>query len=408
MKNNEKKMLEASQIAYLSCLEVGEKNLLLEGKKPPFNVKDLILSTISLRDVKELMKLDGKDIDNASFQDIINYSDLSDRDKGIITELSNEALEWRIIDIHDTTPTNGFYGCVIETSDENAIIGIRGSEGLNDYRGAIYDWVESDFGLLNNEGTIQTEETERYALQLAESHILDKYKTIDACGHSLGGNLASHFAVACASYKETESICGKLGQIYNFDGPGVSEEYINKNLEAIDIVSNKITHYKWSPVGSLLYDLPGVNEVYLKTRKYYGDGDFKDKIGYYTFGKHDTRSLIFDENGQAERGNEGVLAKSLGAMSHKFEQFPELTHAVSAFAHATIGKMIYQKEDGSIGFKLPFTRPADEYLLEEQQDLRTTHSDLINDVIDEVKTYITNALDKLPQLSMENRLEFER
>ena len=409
MENNEKKMLEASQIAYLSCIEVGEKNLILEGKTPPFNVKEVILSTISMRDIKELMEADGKDIDNASFKEIIAYSDLSDWDKGLIQELSEESLRWNVVDIHDTTPKNGFYGCVIETSKDNAIVGIRGSEGLEDYRGAIYDWVESDFGLLNSEGTIQTEETERYATQLAENHILDKYKTIDACGHSLGGNLASHFAVACASNKKTESIYDRLGKVYNFDGPGVSDEYLDRHSTAISKVSDKITHYKWSPVGSLLYDLPGVNEVYLKTRKYYGDGNFKDKIGYYTFGKHDTRSLIFDENGEAERGKEGVLAKSLGSISHGFEQFPNATNAVSAIAHATIGKMIYQKEDGSIGFKIPYTKPADEYVVTtEHKTLKEKYEGLVNNVVDRVKTYTTDVLEKLPEIQTNNRLAFER
>ena len=411
MENSEKKMLEASQIAYLSCIEVGEKNLILEGKKSPFNVKDLILSTISLRDIKELMEADGIDFDNATFKEIIQYSDLSDWDKGLIQELSNEALSWKIVDIHDTTAKNGFYGCVIETSEENAIVGIRGSEGLNDYAGAVNDWVKSDFGLLNSEGTIQTEEVDRYAIQLAENHILDKYEKIDACGHSLGGNLASHFAVACASNMKTENIYDKLGQISNFDGPGVSDEYLDLHSTAINKVSDKITHYKWSPVGSLLYSLPGENEEFLKTRKYYGNGNIKDKIGYYTFGKHDTRSLIFDGDGMAERGKEGILAKSLGDFSHEMEQIPNTTNAIASLAASTIGKMIYQKEDGSIGFKLPFTgRASDDYrnAPTTYQNMKIKCGDLVNGMVDRVKDYTTGILDKLPDRQNDSRLAYER
>ena len=66
------------------------------------------MSTISLRDIKELMEADGIDIENASFKDIIDYSDLNDWDKGLIKELSDEALTWKIVDIHDTTAKNGF------------------------------------------------------------------------------------------------------------------------------------------------------------------------------------------------------------------------------------------------------------------------------------------------------------
>ena len=375
MENSEKKMLEASQIAYLSCIEVGEKNLILEGKKSPFNVKDLILSTISLRDIKELMEADGIDFDNATFKEIIQYSDLSDWDKGLIQELSNEALSWKIVDIHDTTAKNGFYGCVIETSEENAIVGIRGSEGLNDYAGAVNDWVKSDFGLLNSEGTIQTEEVDRYAIQLAEN------------------------------------IYDKLGQISNFDGPGVSDEYLDLHSTAINKVSDKITHYKWSPVGSLLYSLPGENEEFLKTRKYYENGNIKDKIGYYTFGKHDTRSLIFDGNGMAERGKEGILAKSLGDFSHEMEQIPNTTNAIASLAASTIGKMIYQKEDGSIGFKLPFTgRASDDYrnAPTTYQNMKIKCGDLVNGMVDRVKDYTTGILDKLPDRQNDSRLAYER
>lgn len=411
MENSEKKMLEASQVAYIGCLEVGEKNLILEGKRAPFNVKDLILSTISLRDIKELMEADGIDIENASFKDIIDYSDLNDWDKGLIKELSDEALTWKIVDIHDTTAKNGFYACVIETSDNNAIVGIRGSEGLNDYAGAINDWVRSDFGMLNSESTIQTEEVERYASKLAENHVLDKYKKIDACGHSLGGNLASHFAVACASDIKTREIYDKLGQVYNFDGPGVSDEYLDVHKTAISKVADKITHYKWSPVGSLLYPLPETEEVFLKTRKYYGDGGIESKIGYYTFGKHDTRSLIFDENGTAERGKEGILAKSLGEVSHGFEQIPNTTNAIASFVSSTVGKMIYQKEDGSIGFKLPFTKRAtDDYrnMPTTYENMKIKCGDLINGMIGQVKDYTTSVIDRLPVISNDSMLAYER
>ena len=403
MVKNDKKIIQATQVAYLNCIEKGEKNLILNGKKGPFTVKDLILATINEHDIKDFMEADGYDKDNITIQKMVKYSDLSQRDKDLIAQLDNEVLTWKIVDIHDTTIQNGFYGCVMETSNNEAIVGIRGSEGFEDYAGAIHDWVEADFGLLNNEKTIQTEETERYAKILAEQKILDKYDKIDVCGHSLGGNLASHFAVVCASNKDTEEIYNRLNEVYNCDGPGVSDEYLNKNKTAIQKVASKITHFKWSPVGSLLYNLPGEKEKFLKIREYYGDGNIKDKIGYYTFGKHDTRSLVFDKEGNAEPGKEDILSKSLRGISLGLEQFPTVTTSLYNLAASTIGKMIYQKENGKIGFKLPFMEtPEDDYRNYPitYKNLKIRSGYLVNGIVERVKDYATNIYEKIPTMQI--------
>lgn len=324
-----------------------------------------------------------------------------------LKQYEDEILHWKIVDIHDTTTQNGFYGCVIETSDDNAIVGIRGSEGFDNYPGLIYDWIQADFGLLNNEDTNQTLETERYAKSLAEEHILDKYKTVDVCGHSLGGNLSSHFAVICASNRNTETVYNKLNNIISFDGPGVSDEYLNKHKTAIDKVSSKITHYKWSPIGNLLYNFPGEKEVFLKTRKYYGDGGIKEKLSYYTFWKHDPRSIIFDKEGNAERGEQGAFEKGLKKVSLGFEQIPNITTAVYTLAASTIGKMIYQKDDGKIGFKLPFIkRPADDYrnVPTTYQNFKIKCGHLTNGVVE----YVKNFYDKVPTIQMNDRYVLER
>ncbi|MBP3707627.1 MAG: DUF2974 domain-containing protein [Clostridia bacterium] len=393
MPNSEMMLKQSTQVAYLNCLEKGEKNLILNGKKGPFSIKQLILATIdidSIRDKLEETKLNGNE---KIFQKIIMQSDLDIQDKQIITRFEDEVLNWKIAYIHNMTDINGFYGCVIETSDYNAIVCFRGSEGFEDYAGLVYDWVQSDLGLLNQTETIQTIETEQFAIILNERNVLDKYETIDVTGHSLGGNLASHFAVVCASREETRKIFDKIGRAYNFDGPGVSDEYIHKNRNNIDKVAEKITHYKWSPIGSLLYNLPGENEVFLKTRKYYGDGGFKDRIRYYTFGKHDTKSLIFDKNGMAIRGKEGFLAKKLKKLSLDFEQIPTITNAIYALAASTIGKLIYKKKDGKIGFKLPFVnkfpnnRRGEVF---EYQDLKLKYCDMVNVVVEQVKEYVSD------------------
>lgn len=356
MTNNERLLKQSTQVAYLNCLEKGEKRLIMQGKKGPFTIKQLILATIEIDTIKNNIESIKLDPNRNNLKKIIQYSNLDNQDKKIISQLDDEVLNWKIVYIHNMTDKNGFYGCVIETSEKNAIIGFRGSEGFESYEGMIYDWLQSDFGLLNNTETIQTIETEKYAIILIEKNVLDRYQTIDVAGHSLGGNLSSHFAIACAKNIETQKLLKKLDGVYNFDGPGVSDEYIHKNRDSINKAISKITHYKWSPIGSLLYNLPGENEVFLKTRKYDGDGGIKDKIRYYTFGKHDTKSLMFEKNGMAIRGKEGFLAKKLKKVSLGFEQVPTLTNSIYAFVAVTMSKFIYKKEDGKIGLKMPFVK----------------------------------------------------
>lgn len=204
MEYTDKELKEATQIAYLGFIEKSEINLRADGKKGPFTIKELI-----------------KDVE------------LDDFDKKIMENLTEEMLNWKIVDINDTINQNGFYGCVIETSPENAIVAFRGSEGFDTYSGLVYDWAQSDFGLLNSKETPQQAETERYADELVKRKVLDKYKSIAVTGHSLGGNLASHFAVVNAYEGTRNSTFEKINQVVNFDGPGVSEEYLKYNEKAI-------------------------------------------------------------------------------------------------------------------------------------------------------------------------------
>lgn len=393
MANSEKMLKQSTQIAYLDCLEKGKKNLMLNGKEGAFSIKQLIFATIDIDAIESKVEQIKMNDDEKLFQKIIMYSDLGIHDKQIISELEDEILNWKIVYIHNMTDINGFYGCVIETSDYNAIVSFRGSEGFEDYTSVVYDWVQSDLGLLNNTETIQTIETERFAEILSKKNVLEKYEKIDVAGHSLGGTLASHFTVSCASKEQTQMLFDKINKSYNFDGPGVSDEYIHRHKNSIDKSASKIIHYKWSPIGSLLYNLPGENEVFLKTRKYYGNGGFKDKIRYYTFGKHDTKSLIFDENGIAIRGKEGLLARQLKKVSLHFEQIPTVTNAIYALAASTIGKLIYKKDDGKIGFKFPFVNKSDNNHRGddfEYQDLKLKCCSMVNTVVEQIKEYVND------------------
>ena len=393
MAKNEREMLQCTQIARLSCLTKGTMNLRIDGKEGPFTVEELISESVDFDEIRKNMEAEGLDFDSADFKTKIKYSDLSKIDKDAIETLDDKSLSWKIVDIHDKTPENGLFACAVETSDKDVCVAFRCSEGMQDYRGAVFDWIRSDFGALNSTDTIQNTETEEYAIELAQKHVLDKYDKIDVAGHSLGGQLASSFAVGCAVSGSTKSILDKLGDVYNFDGQGFSDEYIDMHKDAIEKVSGHITHYKWSPIGNLLYDLPGEKEVFLKTEKYNKDGGLLDRIGYYTFGKHDTRSLEFNENGEAERGKEGILSKALKGISLKLEKYPEQTAAIYSVVSSVLNKFTYQKENGDIGLKLPFVEhPSDEYAESKAQPAEIKK--VMGSMIDKTVEYVASILNK--------------
>ena len=347
MSYTDRELKESTQVAYLDLIEKSIKNKVAEGNDGPFSIRELISSNID----KEIIENNP----DMKLQELAQLSDLRDLDKEIISRLPDEVLDWKIVDIHDMTQENGFFGCVIETSDKEAIVAFRGSEGLESYSGLVHDWMEADFGLLNASETKQQKETEEYADGLIKKGVLDKYKSIAVAGHSLGGNLASHFAVVSGDEKRKE-IFDKINQVINFDGPGVSNEYLKAHEEQIKKVAPKIQHYKWSLVGSLLYDLPGEKKEFLKIGKNEECKTLLDKIKYRMFLRHHTKSLVFDENGNAERGRQDITAKAFEILSRTVEKIPSfITQGVAHTAAFIFDKITYEKADGTIGFKSPFS-----------------------------------------------------
>ena len=77
-----------------------------------------------------------------------------------IEEIKNgtsECANWKIVSVCDQNKINGLYGCLIETSENEAIIGFRGSES-DSFEQFVNDWVLADFGLAN---TVATEQQRR-------------------------------------------------------------------------------------------------------------------------------------------------------------------------------------------------------------------------------------------------------
>lgn len=359
MAYTDKELKESTQIAYLSFLEKAEMNLLTEGNKGPHTIKDLILSIIDENDAKINAQKSGIELNNMSLKNLVEFSDIKDSDKAIIEHLSEDMLQWKIIDIHDMNPENGFYSCVIETSEKEAIVAFRGSENMKKYSNLVNDWIKADFGLLNSECTEQQKETEEYADKLIQNGLLDKYDSLAVAGHSLGGNLASHFTISSAE-NGREDLYRKISQSINFDGPGVSSLYLKKYSSQIEKTRSKLSHYKWSVVGNLLHDIPGEKIENLAINEDLHKKSLLDRIKYKTFTRHDTRSILFDKDNNAKRGKKDAFANLLGKFSRSVDKLiPEfLTSELYVVGSWLFNHITYEKTDGTLGFKMPFSPKA--------------------------------------------------
>lgn len=294
MSYTDAQLKDATQVAYANLQEAFE-DLKAEGKTPPFAIEEL------KRETK------AKQIDLSSLN--------SDH---ITTDISN----WSIVDYCDNKET-GFYGCVIDTGDGNAIVAFRGSESMTDMNNLEHDWIEADLGLLNHKLTNQQADVTEFMKNISQSEYIKDYKSISITGHSLGGNLAEH-ACIISTVDKSINLDSKIDRCVSFDGPGFSTEYF-EDKEGIAEAAKKITHYQWSLVGDLLNQVPGseYHTLGIKSAKERQITKKIDKILYYVAGRHDTRSIIFDESGKAVYGEKDVFSLTMGYFSRGIERMPQ-------------------------------------------------------------------------------------
>lgn len=296
----DKELRDATQIAYLDLKE-GYINLGKAGISPPYTIRQIINKT---QDEEKRTQLENK----------IKEGDIS-------IDLDS----WKITQIHDTNDKNGFYGCIIETSDKEAIVAFRGSEGKesaakNQFE---YDWVSADIGLLNNKRTAQQKEVDEFLDDIKNHGYLDKYTGVASTGHSLGGNLSDYFTIHSVDYGFSD----KIKQSVNFDGPGFSKEFLEDNKIKIDSISKIMKHYQWSAVGNLLFPVPGVEFVTAGIKDFgdtsvYVQEKFKKEISYNLICRHDTRSLEYDKQGNLINGKMDKLAWFMGKLSKGIDRLP--------------------------------------------------------------------------------------
>ena len=222
-------------------------------------------------------------------------------------QLSNSIQSWKVVDVCNDNNRSGFYGAVIDTGDNNAIIGCRGSESFDLYQG-VMDWAVSDFGLLDGQLTVQQKVAEQYMQQIYYKYG-DKYQSFSLTGHSLGGNLAEHMAIMAPA-----GMRDKIDHVISFDGPGFSEEYIQAHMDRIQKIADKMDHYQWSVVSSMLNPLPGVQDTVIKAH------DDPDHSGIAAmFVRHATTNVEL-KDGHIQPGEGDALSAILGPYSRFIEQ----------------------------------------------------------------------------------------
>lgn len=282
-----------------------------------YSDKDLRTFTqIAYTDFSDAAEILVKDSDNGNVDCTIANLEANStpRDDGYpydTTITNDQKQNWKIVSIHDTNAQNGFYACIVETSPGNAVVCFRGTEGLLDF-GALqneYDTVGADLGLLNSVCTNQQAEVERFLA--ANKDLLSKYDNITMTGHSLGGNLAEYATVMSYKY----GLDKKIKQCASLDGPGFSDEFIKTNREHILAMSGVMKHYKWSLISGMLLDLPGVEyETVRVSTKGKPIENIANLISptlfhmFFSFVRHDTKYLEYDENDNFVHGNRDILS----------------------------------------------------------------------------------------------------
>lgn len=217
----------------------------------------------------------------------------------------SDCRRWIIREAANDNAKSGFYGCLIDTRDGDAILAMRGSESF-DRRQVLHDWVEADVGLMNSTGTRQQRRAEEFTRYIHNTYGT-AYRRYSFTGHSLGGNLAEHAAITAPAGMP-------IRRCLSLDGPGFSYEYAAAHSESIPKRGRYVDHYHYSFVGALLLPLPGTN---YRTIAAHND---KEAAGLSAFiRRHHTRNIEFDESGSVKPGKCDALSMIAGPLSKRLD-----------------------------------------------------------------------------------------
>lgn len=279
---SDKDLVVATQIAYAnlhSAVEALGEDITV-GEAMEYNIKKNLTMWDNYKSYFDITYDSNNNVVSAKFKE--EYSDFSD---------------WKIVKVCNDNEVgqSGFYGCIFDTGDER-IVSCRGSESMKTIKNITQDWIKGDFKLLNSTQTEQEKVLREFLIK--NKRLLNEKKWIST-GHSLGGALADHAAIV-----SIEEGIGNFDGAFNYDGPGHSDDYIKKHADAIEQIASKMKHYKTSIVGSILFDIPGVQQIYFETSY---ESHLLDEEGNpihtastdirYYIEKHSTQYWDFDESG---------------------------------------------------------------------------------------------------------------
>ncbi|MEE0863265.1 MAG: Mbeg1-like protein [Lachnospiraceae bacterium] len=274
------------------------------------------------------------DTDCVSLTDVLDKDEIDKLNKyGIAIE---ELEKWEMVGVHDTNDENGFYACMIKTPDDSVAICYRGSEPMNSYSNVKNDWVNADIELVNSTCTNQHKEVHEFYTMYKDK--LDKYESITMVGHSLGGNLAEYATIVSEEYGLDDNI----KQCVSMDGPGFSDEFIDKYRDQINKMSDVMYHPRWSFVGTMLQDLPGVEYKFVAVSN---KANRIDNEEYSSISRHSTKYLKYDGENLVD-GEQDLLSKHTEKISEGVDHMPDiLGDAMITILGNTWINIMYTKEN---------------------------------------------------------------
>ncbi|NLN04685.1 MAG: DUF2974 domain-containing protein [Clostridiaceae bacterium] len=286
------------------------------GDFMPFNDRELAYASfIAFLDLHKGFDFlsDGSPVLIGDILELLGLSNIADL--SLLEYIGDEDMKviksYKLVDYYndnDFIHSSGFYGCLIELDENRIVCALRGSEPMSEIRHRIADWVFADLMLLNSEITFQQKECENFARQIAYSKYIHRYNSMAVAGHSLGGNLACHFAIISYKY----GLDDRIETCANFDGPGFSNEYLNKeeHREGIERMNARMFNYTWSFIGALLNPVGEV--VYVKA-------NWEGK-NFVTV--HRLDNIVLDGD-YVSPGKIGKVEKYIGDLSRKVDNAPD-------------------------------------------------------------------------------------
>ena len=291
---SDRDLVVATQIAYYDFTQEQ-----LEQSGGSATVAELLGKTNTRRNLESKWNNAEKTLEKEMYRSGIELYDE-------ITASGSRYASWKVLDIRDTNEENGFYGLLLDTGSDCAILAFRGSEST-DTNQLINDWLNADFGLLMDHDTTQQKVAAAY---LADVDAKYGYARYAITGHSLGGNLAEHAAITAP-----DSIRAKLVETVNFDGSGFSQTYLERHKEEIKKVQVPVRLCRWSLVGALLSHASCTSDRVVQVNS--AIQPLSNKESNYL--RHSTAFLVYDKN-QLVDGTEDLTAAAMRASSRRIDQ----------------------------------------------------------------------------------------